>query len=77
MAAKNTLKYKRNRLPPLLDLVNDLIDRCLRAIESPKFKATVSGLIQLIRLRLKIDPPEPVQRKVTLVYGRAPVPIPT
>ena len=77
MAAKNTLKYKRNRFRPLLDLLNDLIDRSLRAIESPKFKATVSGLIQLIRLRLKIDPPEPGPRKVTLVYGYAPVPIPT
>ena len=59
MAAKNTLKYKRNRLPPLLDLVNDLIERCLQAIESPDFKATIGDLIKLIQLRLKIEPLQP------------------
>jgi hypothetical protein len=77
MAAKRTLKYKYNRLPPLLDLVNDLIDRCLRHIESPEFKATVSGLVQLIRLRLKIDPPEPAPRKVVWVDRDEPIPVPT
>ena len=59
MAAKNTLKYKRNKLPPLLDIVNDLLEVCLRAIRSPSFKSTVSDLIQLIRLRRKLEPPEP------------------
>ena len=59
MAAKNTLKYKRNKLPPLLDIVNDLVEVCLRAIRSPSFKCTVSDLIQLIRLRRKLEPPEP------------------
>ncbi|MGA2712316.1 MAG: hypothetical protein ABSG41_04350 [Bryobacteraceae bacterium] len=59
MAAKNTLKYKRNKLPPLLDLVDDLLEMCLRAIRSPDFKGTVSDLIRLIRLRLKLEPPKP------------------
>ena len=58
MAAKNTLKYKRNRLPPLLEISNKAIDYCLRAIRSPDFKGTISDLIQLIRLRFKLAPPE-------------------
>jgi hypothetical protein len=59
MAAKRTLKYKRNRLPPLLELVNDLVAKCLSAIESPRFKATITGLVGLIRLRLAIEPLTP------------------
>src|ERR1700734_662303 len=59
MAAKNTLKYKRNQLPPLLEIINEAIDYCLRAIRSPAFKGTISDLIQLIRLRFKLAPPEP------------------
>src|ERR1700689_1444689 len=59
MAAKNTLKYKRNRLPPLLGLMSEAIECCLRAIRSPAFKGTISDLIQLIRLRFRLAPPEP------------------
>ena len=59
MAAKNTLKYKRNPARPLLDLVNDLIDTCLQTIQSPTFNATIADLVKLIRLRLKIEPLKP------------------
>jgi hypothetical protein len=59
MAAKNTLKYKRNRLPPLLEIANDLIDKCLQTIQSPSFKATIHDLIRLIRLRLTLKPLHP------------------
>src|ERR1700735_827333 len=38
MAAKNTLKYQRNRLPPILVIVDELIQTCLRAIANPNFK---------------------------------------
>jgi hypothetical protein len=67
MAAKNTLKYRRNEFRPLLDLVNDLIDRCLNAIQSPRFKSSIADLVALIRLRLKIQPPEPVVPKVIFI----------
>ncbi len=67
MAAKNTLKYKRNEFRPLLDLVNDLLDRCLNAIQSPAFKASIADLVTLIRLRLKIQPPEPATPKVIFI----------
>ena len=46
-------------MPPLLDLVNDLIDRCLQAIESPDFTATIGDLVKLIRLRLTVKPLQP------------------
>jgi hypothetical protein len=59
MAAKNTLKYKRNQLPPLLELINEAIDYCRSTIRNPAFKGTISDLIQLIRLRFKLAPPEP------------------
>src|SRR5580692_3117762 len=56
MAAKNTLKYKRNRLP-LSKIVEDLIAICLRTLESPNFKATMGDMIKLIRLKLTLFPP--------------------
>jgi hypothetical protein len=59
MAAKNTLKYQRNRLPPILVIVDELIHTCLRAIASPNFKPAVSDFIRLIRLRLKWAPLQP------------------
>ena len=59
MAAKNTLKYKRKRLPPLLDIVDELLEKCLHAIQSPNFKATVADLVKLIRLRLNLEPLQP------------------
>jgi hypothetical protein len=64
MAAKNTLKYKRNKLPPLLDLVDRAIDVCLRVIERPDFKFTMSDLIRLVRLSLQLKPPNRGARSV-------------
>jgi hypothetical protein len=58
MAAKNTLKYKRNETRPLADLVNELIDKCLGAILSDKFKTSIADLVTLVRLRLKLMPPD-------------------
>lgn len=72
MAAKNTLKYKRNRLPPLLELVNDAIDYCRRVITRPDFKGTISDLIQLIRIRLKLDPLKPAPATVRWIDDPAP-----
>ena len=59
MAAKNTLKYKRKRLPPLLDIVDELLEKCLHAIQSPNFKATIADLVKLIRLRMNLEPVQP------------------
>jgi hypothetical protein len=64
MAAKNTLKYKRNETRPLPDLVNELIDKCLGAILSLDFKASIADLVTLIRLRLKLMPPEQTPPRV-------------
>ena len=64
MAAKNTLKYKRNRLPPLLELVDRAVDVCLRAIQRPNFKFTMSDLIRLVRLSLELNPPRREPRTV-------------
>jgi hypothetical protein len=64
MAAKNTLKYKRNEIRPLPDLVNELIDKCLGAIMSIDFKASIADLVTLIRLRLKLMPPDETPPKV-------------
>jgi hypothetical protein len=64
MAAKNTLKYKRNRLPPLLDLVDRAVDVCLRVIERPDFKFTMSDLIRLVRRSLQLKPPKRGARSV-------------
>ena len=58
MAAKNTLKYKRNETRPLANLVNELIDKCLGAILSHEFKASIADLVTLLRLRLKLMPPD-------------------
>jgi hypothetical protein len=56
--SENTLKYKRNETRPLPDLINELIDKCLGAILSLDFKASIANLITLIRLRLKLMPPD-------------------
>jgi len=72
MAAKNTLKYKRNRLRPLLDLANVLIDYCLDAITKSGFKASLADLITLIRMRLDLDPIDPAPP--TIVWGDDPAP---
>jgi hypothetical protein len=64
MAAKNTLKYKRNETRPLPDLVNDLIDKCLGAILRVDFKASIADLVTLIRLRLKLMPPDETPPRV-------------
>ena len=64
MAAKNTLKYKRNRLPPLLELVDRAVDVCLSAIQRSDFKFTMSDLIRLVRLSLELTPPRREPRSV-------------
>ena len=64
MAAKNTLKYKRNEARPLPDLVNELIDKCLGAMLSHDFKASIADLVTLIRLRLKLMPPDETPPRV-------------
>jgi hypothetical protein len=64
MSAKNTLKRKRNALPDLLGLVNNLIDKCLNAIQRPGFQASISDLATLIHLRLKLQPPDDTPSKV-------------
>ncbi len=56
MAAKRTLNYKRNRLKPVPDIVDDAIDYCLRVIRSPGYRGTVSDLIRLLRLKLEVNP---------------------
>jgi hypothetical protein len=64
MAAKNTLKYKRNQTRHLNNLVNELIDKCLGAILSHEFKASIADLVTLIRLRLKLMPPDETPARV-------------
>lgn len=71
MAAKNTLKYKRNRMRPILDIVNDAIESCLRVLRSPEFKGSMSDLIRLLRLRLEFEPAGPLRPPVW-VDGPAP-----
>ncbi|HTA42199.1 MAG TPA: hypothetical protein VK789_07120 [Bryobacteraceae bacterium] len=56
MAAKRTLKYKRNRLPPILDIIDDAIEYCLRVIKNPGYKGTMSDLIRLLRFRRELHP---------------------
>jgi hypothetical protein len=67
MAAKNTLKYKRNENRPLPELVNELIDKCLGAILSEKFRASIADLVTLIRLRLKLMPPDETPPRVVWI----------
>ena len=59
MAAKNTLKYKRNRSPSLIQVVDKLINRGLDAIVTGKTKVTVSDLIRTYRLWQKLSPAAP------------------
>ena len=73
MAAKNTLKYKRNQLPALLELIGEAIDYCRSAIRSPAFKGTLSDLIQLIRLRFKLAPPGPAVTNAIWVENTVPI----
>ena len=56
MAAKNTLKYKRNKSPSLIEVVQKLIDKGLDALASGKTRVTVSDLIRAFRLRQKLFP---------------------
>jgi hypothetical protein len=67
MAAKNTLKYNRDRQPPLLQIVNVLIDKCLESMGSPACKAKFPDLITLIRKRLELKPIERKPPKVVWV----------
>ncbi len=59
MAAKNTLKYKRNRRCPSLDVIDAAIEHCLRVLGSPDYKGTISDLIRIIRLQIQLNPIAP------------------
>lgn len=69
MAAKNTLKYKRNKLPPLVELVDTLIQRSLDALERGEIKATVADLIRVVRFRQKFYPVAPKPQLVAWIDG--------
>ena len=62
MAAKRTLKNIRNRPKPTLEIVDQAIDYCLRVMRSPGYRGSVSDLIQLLRLSLKLNPVKEVLR---------------
>ena len=59
MAAKNILKYKRNQLRPLIDVIDLAIESCLSVLRSPDYKGTITDLIRMIRLSLSLAPPTP------------------
>jgi hypothetical protein len=72
MAAKRTLKYKRNRLRPIHDIVDDAIQYCLRAFEEPGYKGTISDLLRLIRFSLELNPIKREPTKFTWVDNPEP-----
>lgn len=69
MAAKNTLKYKRSKLPPLVELVDKLIQRSLDALQRGEIEATVADLIRVVRFRQKCFPIAPKPQLVTWIDG--------
>jgi hypothetical protein len=69
MAAKRTLKYKRNKRPPLIEAVDKLIKKTIDALETGRIKATVSDLIRIVHLRQKLYPAAPVPGTVTWIDG--------
>jgi hypothetical protein len=72
MAARNTLKYKRNKSPSLIELVDKLIKRSVDALENGEIKATVSDLIRIVHLRRKLFPVPPAPVPVTWIDGWSP-----
>ncbi len=62
MAYKRTLKYKQKKSPPLLELVDTLINRGLDALRTGKIKASISDLIRMYRLQQKLLPAKPAPR---------------
>ena len=69
MAAKRTLKYKRNKRPPLIEAVNNLIRKTLDALERGAIKASVSDLVRIVHLKQKLYPAAPVPGTVTWIDG--------
>jgi hypothetical protein len=69
MAAKRTLKYKRNKRPPLIEVINKLIGKTIQALESGTIKVSVSDLTRIVHLRQKLYPDAPVPSKVVWIDG--------
>ena len=67
MAAKNKMKYERNRLPGLRKLIDRLIDKSLAYILSDNYKPTMADMNRLIGYYLSINPPKPDRPKVVWV----------
>jgi hypothetical protein len=72
MAIKRTLKYKRNKRPSQIELVDKLIGKSLDALKSGRMKVSVSDWIRLIHLRRKLSPELPSPGSVTWVDPRSP-----
>jgi hypothetical protein len=67
MGINRTLKYKRNKRPSQIELVDKLIGKSLDAIKSGRMKVTVADWIRLIHLRRKLYPETPSPGSVTWV----------
>jgi len=65
MAAKRTLKYKRNKRPSLIEAVDKLIRKSLDALDRGPIKASVSDLVRIVHLKQKFYPAAPVPGTVT------------
>jgi hypothetical protein len=61
MAHKTNLKQKRQKAPPLPELVEQLIDRSVEGLKTGETKPSVSDLIRMVHLQQKLFPqvPEP------------------
>jgi hypothetical protein len=63
MAAKNKMKYERNRLPGMRKLIDEMIDKSIAYILSDKYTPTMADMNRLIGYYLKIHPPKPGPRQ--------------
>jgi len=74
MAIKRTLKYKRNKRPPLIEMVDKLIRKSVDALESGRMKVSVSDLIRIVHLRRKLFPETLVPNPPVWIdgWGRSP-----
>jgi hypothetical protein len=70
MAHKRTLKHKQRKSPPLLEVVDRLINRGLEALRTGKIKASISDLIRMYRLQQKLLPAKPAPRPPKWVDNR-------
>jgi hypothetical protein len=61
MASKTSLKNKRKKVPPLPELVEQLIDRSVNGLMTGETKPSVSDLIRMVHLQRKLfsQVPEP------------------